>query len=65
MALDDELDREHARLVAEQQALLHEHRWLEDNPDDASAHRDHSRKLRAHIEALHAHLDALRRKEVE
>jgi hypothetical protein len=62
MAPEDPIDREHARLVAEQQALLKEHEWLEAHPYAAAEHREHSRKLRAHITALHAHLVTLRAK---
>jgi hypothetical protein len=62
MAPEDPIDREHARLIAEQEALLKEHGWLEAHPEDAAGHREHSRKLRAHITALHAHLAALRSK---
>ena len=58
--MTDPLDVEHERLIAEQKALLREHRVLERNPHDHDGHVEHARKLRAHIQALHAHIEALK-----
>lgn len=55
---EEELDREHAALMAEQAELESAHQKLEESPKDVRAHLVHAERLHAHIKRLHAYMEA-------
>jgi hypothetical protein len=55
---EDELNREHAALVAEHASLEAEHARLEAEPKDMAGHIAHGKRLRAHLARLHAYMKA-------